>query len=343
MPQEASKAGPDVLSGVEKAAMVLIALGPQGSAVILKQVSEDEADKLTRAISRLNQVPAETLKTSLEEFCARSSQHLYMKGGLEYTNELLIKAYGPAAAKKVLDRLAKLSTKDLANLATFQKADPQQLAKFIQDEHPQTIALILSHLDPSRAATLVSSLPVETRAAVAVRMADLDQVSPEIIRNIVGVLNQRLRNLGEVSRESVGGVRVVAKLFNRLDPSTCSKLLEDMQKQNQVLHDDICRFMFVFRDLEALDNTAIKTIISNVDRNVLIVALKGANESLRKKFLATQSARGAEMMAEELSMLGPVKLKEVDAAQHQVIAAARELEKEGTISLRNSPSDQVVE
>jgi flagellar motor switch protein FliG len=343
MPKEAKSAKVDSPNSVARAAIVMIALGPQQSAAILKHVSEDEADKLTRAIAKLKEVPPELLRDSLEEFCLRSSRHLYMRGGLEYTSELLTKAYGPEAAGRLLERLSKMSGKDAANLESFQKADPQQLAKFIQDEHPQTIALILSHLDAAQAATLVSSLPEETRAAVAIRMADLDQVSPEIIRHIVSVLNQKLRNLGEVSREACGGARVVAKLFNHLDPGTCTQVLEAVQVKNPALFEDICRFMFVFRDLEVLDSTALKAIMNSVERNVLILSLKGANESLRQKFLATQSARGAEMMAEELAMLGPVKLKEVDAAQQQVIAVARELEKEGTINLRTPPSDQFLE
>jgi flagellar motor switch protein FliG len=231
---------------------------------------------------------------------------------------------------------------DAATFENFRKVDPQQLAKFIQDEHPQTIALILSNLDASQAATLISSLPVETRTDVAMRMADLDQISPEIVRNIASVIDQKLQSLGELSREAVGGVRAVANMFNRLDPTTCTQLLEGVETENAPLFENIRRFMFVFRDLEDLDVASIRTLISKVERNTLLTALKGANESLRQKFLQTQSNRGAEMMSEDLSSLGPVKLRDVDAAQQNIIGVARELEKEGIISLKNSPNEQYV-
>jgi flagellar motor switch protein FliG len=221
--------------------------------------------------------------------------------------------------------------------------DPQQLAKFIQDEHPQTIALILSHLDPTHAARLISALPAEIRADIAVRMADMDEISPVIVRNIALVIDQKLRNLGELSREQLGGVRSVANMFNRLDPTTCTQLLTALETENPALFENVRRFMFVFRDLEGLDDTSIKTLITKVDRKALILALKGANESLRTKFISTQSARGAEMMNEDIASTGPVKLKDVDAAQQQIIATARELEKEGIISLSASGTDQVIE
>jgi flagellar motor switch protein FliG len=156
------------------------------------------------------------------------------------------------------------------------------------------------------------------------------------------VIDQKLRNLGELSREAIGGVRAVANMFNRLDPNTCSQMLDSVEKDNPSLFENIRRFMFVFRDLERLDIAAMRILMSKVERSTLLTALKGADESLRQKFLSTQSQRGAEMMAEELSNLGPVRLKDVDAAQQQTITLARELEKEGLISLSGSDNDQYV-
>jgi flagellar motor switch protein FliG len=224
----------------------------------------------------------------------------------------------------------------------FRKTDPQQLSKFIQDEHPQTIALILSHLDPAQAAALITCLPPEIRTDVATRMADLEQISPEIVRNIASVIDQKLRNLGELSREAYGGVKAVANIFNRLDPNTCASLMTAFEQHNPALFENIRSFMFVFKDLEELDTTAITALIARVNRSTLIVALKGANESLQKKFLSTQSQRGAAMMAEDIAALGPTKLRDVDAAQQEVIALAREMEKEGIISLKNSADEQYV-
>ncbi|MGH9608941.1 MAG: flagellar motor switch protein FliG, partial [Bryobacteraceae bacterium] len=253
-----------------------------------------------------------------------------------------IETYGSSAAQRLMERLVKSMGSDHANFENFRKVDPQQLGKFVQDEHPQTIALILSHLDPEQAAMLLTSLPAETRTDVAIRMANLDQISPEIVRNIATVIDQKLRHLGEPSREACGGVKAVANMFNRLDPKTCLQLLDGVESDAPATFDEIRRYMFIFRDLEDLDMIAIKTIVSKVERNALVMALKGSNDSLRKKFISSQSQRGGEMLAEDIASLGPVKLKDVDAAQQQIIAVARELEKDGVISLTNSPADQYV-
>ncbi|MBV8069486.1 MAG: flagellar motor switch protein FliG [Acidobacteriaceae bacterium] len=331
------------LTGAQKAAVVLISLGPRDSASILKHIPETEADAIARAIARLDQVSTEQVQQVLEEFAQGVTSHrLFVKGGLEYANEILVEAYGPETAKRLIDRLAASLGGDNLNFEHFRKADPQQLAKLIQDEHPQTIALILSHLDASQAATLISSLPIETRAEVSIRMASLDQISPEVVRNIAFVLEQKLQSLGELSRENRGGVRAVANMFNRLDPHVNSELMEAVESRNPPLFENIRRFMFVFRDLESLDPAALKTLTAKIDRPVLITALKGADPSLRQKFLATQSSRGAEMIAEEIEALGPVRLKDVDSAQQTIITIARELEKEGLISLTNSPNEQYV-
>ena len=331
------------LAGIEKAAILLIALGPVDSAAILKHVSEEEADKLARAIAQLDYVTSDDVTSALEEFTQQSTaDRLFIKGGLDYAGRMLTEAYGPAVAQTLLERLNRALGSEAVDFANFRKTDPQQLAKFIQDEHPQTIALILSHLDPSQAAMLISSLPVETRTDVALRMADLDQISPEIVRNIAGVIDQKLRNLGELSREAYGGVRAVADILNRLDATTCGSVLESVEKENPPLFENIRRFMFVFRDLESLDSAAIGQLISRSKRETVILALKGSNESLRQKFFGTQSQRGAAMMLEDLQSLGPVKLKDVDNAQQEIITLAREMEKEGVLSLSGTAEDQYV-
>lgn len=331
------------LTGLQKAAIILIALGPADSAPILKHLSEEESSKAAKAIARLERIKPEQIDGVLEEFHQFATSHqLFIKGGLEYAEKLLVEAYGTGAAQRLIERLVKAMGHDSANFENFRKVDPQQLGKFVQDEHPQTIALILSHLDPAQAAMLITSLPDETRTDVAIRMANLDQISPEIVRNIATVIDQKLRHLGEPSREACGGPTAVANMFNRLDPKTCSQLLDSVEHDNPAIFDEIRRYMFVFRDLEDLDMIAIKTIVSKVERNTLVMALKGSNDSLRKKFISSQSQRGGEMLAEDIASLGPVKLKDVDAAQQQIIATARELEKDGVISLKNSPADQYV-
>ncbi len=321
---------------------MLVTLGPVDSAKVLQHVSEDEANHLAQAIAHLDRVSPADVRAALEDFDQHNAfQQLFIKGGVVYAEKMLSEAYGPEIAQRLIQKLQKSIGKDGFNFDKFTKAEPQQLAKLIQDEHPQTIALILSHLDASQAATLLSCLPAELRMDVAARIADLDQISPEIVRHIATIIDHKLRSLGELSRESCGGVRALANIFNRLDPTTCSQLMDTIEKEKPPLFDNIRRFMFVFRDLESLDSAALTLLISKASRTGLITALKGANESLRQKFLATQSQRGAAMMAEELTSLGPVRLRDVDAAQQEIITIARELEKEGAISLKSSDEQYI--
>ena len=330
------------LTGTQKAAIVLLTLGPVDSAKVLQHIPEDEANHIAHAIAHLDRISSEEVRSSLEAFGQHSaSQELFIKGGMAYAEKMLTEAYDPAIAQNLIEKLQKSFGKEAFNFDKFTKAEPQQLAKLIQDEHPQTIALVLSHLHASQAATLLSCLPAELRMEVASRIADLDQISPEIVRHIATIIDHKLRNLGELSREACGGVRALANIFNRLDPTTCSQLMDTIEKDKPPLFENIRRFMFVFKDLEALDSTALTLLISKVPRSSLIIALKGANETLRQKFLATQSQRGAAMMTEELGTLGPVKLRDVDVAQQEIITLARELEKEGAISLRSSDEQYI--
>jgi len=231
---------------------------------------------------------------------------------------------------------------ELASFDTLQKADPQQLAKFIHNEHPQTIALILSHLNASQAAALLTSLPQTLRADVALRMAHLDQISPDIISKIAAIIGQKLKALGELNRESYGGVRAVSEMFNRLDSGTSKEILEAIEQDDPKLVETIRHLMFVFEDLLLISPEAIKELLSKVDRKILTVALKGTSDQLKNHMMQVMSQRGAEMLKEDLEALGPVKIKEVEAAQQQIIAVVRQLEAEGTISLKGTVGEQYV-
>jgi flagellar motor switch protein FliG len=224
----------------------------------------------------------------------------------------------------------------------LQKADPQQLAKFIHNEHPQTIALVLSHLNPTQAAALLTSLPNEMRGDIALRMANLDQISPEIISKIATVIDQKLKALGEFNRESYGGVRAVSEMFNRLDSASSKEILEKIESEDANLVATIRHLMFVFEDLLLVDQAGIKEVLSRVDRKMMTIALKGTSEKLKDLFLQCMSQRGAEMLREDMDALGPVKIKEVEAAQQQIIAVVRQLETEGVISLRGAIGEQYV-
>lgn len=224
----------------------------------------------------------------------------------------------------------------------MQKVDPQQLAKFIHHEHPQTIALVLSHLNASQAAALLVSLPSEIRSDVALRMGVLDQISPEIVNKIATVIGKKLKSIGEFSRESYGGVRAVAEMFNRLDSGTSKEILGAIEAHNPNLVETIRHLMFVFEDLLMIDVIQLKDITAKVDRKVLTLALKGTSEQLRDHFLSTMSARGSEMMKEEMESMGPVRIKEVEAAQQQIIAIVRQLEAEGVVTMKGTVGEQYV-
>jgi flagellar motor switch protein FliG len=331
------------LTGPEKAAIVLLTLGPVASAEILKRLPEDEIDVISSAIARLENVTPSQREAVLENFQnVVASRNVHIKGGLEHVRVILTEAFGREQASRLVDRVAKSLDQDAVDFSNLRRVDPQQLAKFIQDEHPQTIALVLSHLDPSHAAALISSLPAEIRTDVAIRMAGLEQISPESVRTIAAVIGQKLRNLGELSREACGGVRAVADMFNRLDINNSNQLLDSLEKDDPALFESIRRFMFVFEDLRTLDRAGIKSLIGRIDPKVLMVALKGTSEDLQQLFTAGMSQRGAEMLREDLAALGPMKLKDVDAAQQAIIMEARQLEKEGALSLKSSPAEQYI-
>jgi flagellar motor switch protein FliG len=264
------------------------------------------------------------------------------RGGIEYARKLLMRAFNPEIAKRMLERLTRAVGADAASFDAIQKADPQQLAKFIHNEHPQTIALVLSHLNTIQAAALLTSLPANLRADVAQRMASLDQISPEIIFKIAGVIGQKLKALGEFSRESYGGVRAVAEMLNRLDSASSRGILEHIEQRDTNLAETIRHLMFVFEDLLLIDPLGLKELLSKVERKQLTVALKGTSEQLRNQILGCMSQRAADLLREDMEAMGPIKIKEVEAAQQQIIAVVRQLESEGVISLKGAVGEQYV-
>jgi flagellar motor switch protein FliG len=330
-------------SGVQKAAVLMVTLGEELSGLVLKHLEEDEVAAIGKEVARIPAITAVEAEGILDEFYQMSmAQDYVLKGGIEYARKMLVNAFGPEMATRILDRLVKLLGHDTASFDALQKADPQQLAKFIHSEHPQTIALILSHLGSSQAAGLLFSLPPEIRADVALRMANLEQISPDIISKIAGIIGQKLKALGELSRESYGGVRAVAEMFNRLDSGTSKEILDTIEAQDPNLAETIRHLMFVFEDLLLIDQNGIKEILARVDRKLLTVALKGTSDQLKNHFMQCMSQRGAEMLREDMEALGPVKIKEVEAAQQQIIAVVRQLEAEGVLSLKGAVGEQYV-
>ncbi|WP_080508117.1 flagellar motor switch protein FliG [Bryobacter aggregatus] len=331
------------LPGAKKAAILLIILGEDLTSEVLKQMDDAEVHRIGQELARATAVTAEVAEAILEEFYQMSIAHQYvLKGGVDYAKKVLVQAFGPEEAKKILDRLLKQLGGESLSFDALQKADPTQLAKFIHNEHPQTIALILSHLNPSQAAGLLYALPGPIRADVAHRMASLEQISPEIIGKIASIIGLKLKEIGDFSRESTGGVQAVAEMFNRLDSGTSKEILESLEDLNPQLTQTIRQLMFVFEDMLMVDELGIKELLSRIDRKLLTVALKGTSDKLRDHFLTAMSQRGAEMLREDMDALGPVKIREVEGAQQQIITTLRQLENEGVVNLKGTVGEQYV-
>ena len=338
-----AQTGANVLTGIEKAAILLVVLGDQTSSSIVKHLSEDEVEIVSREVARLKKVSPEDAEAVLEEFYQLTSAREYVaRGGVDYAKSMLIKAFGPEASKRLIDRLVSGLGENLVTFDALQKADPEQLAKFLHNEHPQTVALVLAHLNPSQAAALLSALPRELRGDIALRVASLDEISPEVIGKIAVVIGQKLNSLGGFSRESYGGVRAVAEMFNRLDSVTSRDVLTAIEEQDAALVETIRHLMFVFEDLLLLDEASLKEVLAKVDRKVLTLALKGTGDELKNHFLKNMSTRGADLIREEMESMGPVKIKDVEGAQQLVIAVVRQLENEGVLSVRGTVGQQYV-
>lgn len=337
------KKGGDEISGRRKAAILMVMIGDASSGEILKELDEDAVQIIGREIARIQTLTSEEAEGVLEEFYQMAVARDYVvKGGVDYARKVLINAFGPETAKKMLDRLMKSLGSETLSFDALQKTDPSQLAKFTHSEHPQTIALVLSHLNPSQAAGLLYSLPVEIRADVALRMASLDEISPEIISKIATVIGSKLKSLGELSREAYGGVDAVAEVFNRLDSNTSKDILEQIEKANPERVENIRHLIFVFEDLLMLSVDAVKEVLAKVDRKILTVALKGTSDGMKNHMLQAMSQRGAEMLKEDMESLGPIKIKEVESAQQQIIAVVRQLETEGVINMKGTAGEQYV-
>ena len=319
------------LNGVRKAAILTVLLGEHASGELFKHLNEEEIELIAREVALLGPVPATMATEVLEEFHQMWKAAEYVtKGGVEYASKLLIKSLGPELAKRVLDRVVKTFESSMA-FTGLEKADPQQLSKFIQSEHPQTIALILAHLKPGPAAQLMQSLPEDLRVEVVTRMANLEEISPEVISRISSVIEQRLKSLGASTHESYGGVRAVAELMNRIDRSISQPVLEAIEAQTPELAVSIRHLMFVFDDLLHVDDNALREIVQRADKKVLTVALKGTSEDIRNRFFQNMSKRAVDMIREEMELLGAVRLREVEKAQQEIVGIARKLEEEGLL------------
>ena len=320
------------MSGARKAAILLLSLGEGPSAEVCKHLQEDEVEAIAKELAQMGNVPADTNERVLDEFSAMAqSGGITAQGSVEYAKRVLDKAKGQDVSRRILDRVT-TKFRSTAGFISLERADPQQLSKFILAEHPQTIALILAHLNATNAAQLVSLLPNALRADVLTRMANLDEISPDVIMQISALIEQRLQTLGGgPSREQHGGIRAVAELFNRLDPNLSKSVLEAIETDSPDLAVSIRNLMFVFDDLRNIEDQGLREIIQRADKKVLTVALKGASEDIRTRFFANMSKRAGDLLKEEMEVLGAIRLREVEKAQQEIVAVTRKLEEEGLI------------
>jgi len=332
----------DHLSGRQKAAVLFLVLGEDLTAEVFKRLDDDEVQDISREISMIGAVPADVTDRVVEEFYNLTLAKEYMTiGGIEYAKKVLIKSLGPEEARRIIDRLIKLLEKS-AGFSSLEKINPQQLSKFIQNEHPQTIALILAHLSASQAAELISALPEDMRTEIVIRMANLEEISPEIVKKIAGVLDQKLEALGSYSLEEYGGVKAVSELFNRMDRRASRNVLEQIESRDPELAASIRDLMFVFEDILLIDDQGVMEILKRVDKKSLALALKGSNDELKTKFFRNMSQRAAEMLKEEMEYLGPIRVKEVEKAQHEIVEVVRNLEEEGVIVIGGAGGEEYV-
>ena len=320
------------ISGIQKAATLLIMLGDKGSAELMRHLAEDEVERVGRVVSSMNNISSEQAESVLEEYVRMTQLRQYvLRGGVEYAKKMLTGAFGPETAQKLIDRFSKTLVDVEGSLHHIERADPEELASLLQGEHPQAVALVLSRLQTKRAAAVLKALSPAMRSDAALRLANLDQIPPDVVNKIADVIGKRLRTGGETNTNKTSGSRLLAELLNTLDSSTSDEILRGIEETSPNVAESVRHLMFVFEDLLKLDQNAIKELLSRVDRKVLSVALKGTSEQLKGKITASMSQRGAEMLREDLDATGPVRIREVEAAQQEMIALVRQLEQEGVI------------
>ncbi len=328
-------------TGREKAAMLLISIGPERSAEIFKHLKEEEIEQLTLEIANIRTVTPEEKEKVMEEFyqiCL--AQEYIAEGGIGYAKEILEKALGP---QKALDVINKLTVSLQVRPFEFvRKADPSQLLNFIQKEHPQTIALILSYLKPQQASVVLAALPQDKQADVARRIAIMDRTSPEVIKEVERILEKNLSSLVTEDFTAAGGVQAIVNILNSVDRGTEKYIMETLEIEDTDLAEEIRKRMFVFEDILTLDNRSIQRFLRDVENNQLAVALKGATEEVQKVIFSNMSKRLAEMIREDIEFMGPVRLKDVEEAQQKIVNIIRKLEDAGEIVISRGGGDEII-
>lgn len=327
--------------GIQKAAILLIALGPERSALIFKYLKEEEIEDLTLEIANTRSITPAVKEQVIEEFYQVCLAQQYIaEGGISYAKELLEKALGVDKAMDVIGKLtASLQVKPFEFI---RKTEASQLLNFIQDEHPQTIALILSYLNPGQAALIISALPPDRQADVAKRIALMDRTSPDVIKDVEKILESKLASLVNQDYTIIGGVDSIVEILNTVDRSTEKHIMEILEMDEPELADEIRKKMFVFEDVLLLDDRAIQRVLREVDNNDLAIALKGANEEVQNAIFHNLSSRLATMIREDMEFMGPVRMKDVEEAQQKIVNIIRRLEDSAEIVISRGGGDEII-
>lgn len=329
------------LSGVRKAAILLTVLGEEPAATVFRNLNEHDLQRVADEVANLGAVPIELSIQVFEEYqhMTRAQDYL-VQGGHDLARRLLVKAFGEEDAQQILQRLTR--GQELGALESLQRADPQKLAKFLEGEHPQTIALILGQLGDRQASALLMSFPNETRAEAVKRLAALRRFSPEMAEKVSIVLSQRLKAVGEHGKRTYSGFQSVADIMNCIDTTIAQEILTSIEDEEPSLAISIRDLMFTFEDLLEVGESQVRELTAAVDKRVLATALKGTNEDLKNHFFRTMSSRAVDMLKEDIDSLGPIRSKEVIKAQTEIVAVARKLEAEGKIVLKGEANDEFV-
>lgn len=329
------------LTGKQKAAILIVTLGPELSANVYKHLREEEIEDLTLEIANIKKVEPQLRDEILAEFKEIAKAQEYIAtGGIEYARNLLEKAFGPVKAEEIILRLT--SSLQVRPFDFARRADPNQLFNFIQGEHPQTISLIMAYLQPEQAAAILSSLSPEEQVEVAKRLATMEGTSPEVLSEVESVLEKRLASFINQESTSAGGIQAVVEILNRVDRTTEKTIMDGLETVDPELAESVRKRMFVFEDVAGLDDRAIQRIIREVESKDWALALKGSNEVVQQKIFKNMSQRAASMLKEEIDYLGPVRLREVEEAQQRIVAIIRKLEDAGEVVISRGGEDEII-
>jgi len=327
--------------GTQKAAILLIALGPEKSSQIFKHLKEEEIEQLTLEIANTRSVSPEAKEQIINEFYQICIAQQYIaEGGIGYAKDLLEKALGSDKAMEVIGRLT--SSLQVRPFEFIRKTEPSQLLNFIQDEHNQTIALILSYLSPTQASMVLAALPQEKQADVARRIAQMDRTSPDVIKDVEDILERKLSSLVTQDYTIVGGVDAIVQILNSVDRSTEKHIMETLEIEDAELAEEIRKKMFVFEDILSLDDRSIQRVLREVDNNDLGIALKGSGEEVQNVIFNNLSKRLATMIKEEMEYMGPVRLKDVEESQQKIVNIIRKLEDSAEIVISRGGGDEII-